>query len=1090
MQIVWNIREVASALAAFDAPGLLATRSVVVPNGRLAHSLRRELVRAGRADLLNGTRFATAEALAAEILEEAGVPFRAGEESHRASRLRALLRNEPALRSLDVRFLRDSTGWDEALAHTIEDLESAALDASSFANRAADDHERDLATLWAALDESAAESWTGARILREAARRAAGATAAPIDRAPVLAVLTGDESAGACAFLRAIAASPLLFGARPMSPGLITRIEALWGPEAAAVVRYTSAPRRSGAKRLDALSSWIFEDPETRARTAPHAAERNPGDRSFCMEEYAGIDDELDGAVDWVAREVCERRTPLDRIALLVPEPDPLLSLLASRLGRLEWTEGEPPVYIAGGLPLASTSDGAQALALLDVLSEGLAGEALLELLPTFRNAPWPQPTPESEPPWPARLSRDRARRVLTTLGTFGPLSPPITEPDRSLRERLRERRRELEESTREPPADPRFLHVFEEERRVLALLYGISPALDALFSLEEEVLGDATIDDLSISFRRFVREWLFTPGRRDGRERQRGDHSARADERLSPAFRDLVETNGTLRGREAVRAFAETARRIRVPVGRFGTPLLYLGTIRDAIGIPFRSVRFVGCAEGAFPRPVREDPLLPDVRRRRIGAALPLAASRPESDKRSLYRILSESAATHEPGVVLSTSRTDADGTVHEPSPLFLEAVASVQAPRVPDLRTLREHELVPARRAAREARLAAPVHAGAFLERAASRRVAPSSWLASPALDLARLDALQREPPFSHGLLDADVLTTVRGLSPERPTSASDLRRLLECPHRYLQERILRRRAPEELPSVRDLGLPRYGHLYHRAVDRLFREHGSAFFRREHLLARAQLLPPYWEDRGREAARREIDELALRYPLEESSRDGYRMRLESAVVAFLRHEWEAPPREYAGSERAFGYDEPVAIETPGGELFVRGDIDRIDRDAVSALVRDFKTGVPHPRERREVDPIAGIDLQLGLYVEVARRQAAEWGIPPRVVGAFSYATAWGIVERSFADDPAELDGATRAWLSLAAGLLRTRAFPRTPDPDDCRHCAFRPACGPDAQTRSRARLESEPEGPLRGLLLLKVPQPPEDSGEEAAVP
>jgi len=50
-----------------------------------------------------------------------------------------------------------------------------------------------------------------------------------------------------------------------------------------------------------------------------------------------------------------------------------------------------------------------------------------------------------------------------------------------------------------------------------------------------------------------------------------------------------------------------------------------------------------------------------------------------------------------------------------------------------------------------------------------------------------------------------------------------------------------------------------------------------------------------------------------------------------------------------------------------------------------------------------------------------------------------------------------------TRAWLRVAAGLLRAGAFPRTPNAEDCALCPFVPACGEDAHGRSARKLDAD---------------------------
>ncbi|MBI4934900.1 MAG: hypothetical protein HY828_13540, partial [Actinobacteria bacterium] len=45
---LWSIRDFAQAIVDLSAAGALPTRTVLVPNARVAHALRRELLRMGQ----------------------------------------------------------------------------------------------------------------------------------------------------------------------------------------------------------------------------------------------------------------------------------------------------------------------------------------------------------------------------------------------------------------------------------------------------------------------------------------------------------------------------------------------------------------------------------------------------------------------------------------------------------------------------------------------------------------------------------------------------------------------------------------------------------------------------------------------------------------------------------------------------------------------------------------------------------------------------------------------------------------------------------------------------------------------------------
>ncbi len=144
MRILWNARDWTAAMADLPADGrvprtprsapsrpppFLSGRTVLVPRARVAHVLRRELVRARRPDLLAGTRFIRPEDLALETLHDAAVAFAPGEDDFRPARVAVLLGATPApeLEYFAITLLRSTPGWDRAFARTIADLEGAGL---------------------------------------------------------------------------------------------------------------------------------------------------------------------------------------------------------------------------------------------------------------------------------------------------------------------------------------------------------------------------------------------------------------------------------------------------------------------------------------------------------------------------------------------------------------------------------------------------------------------------------------------------------------------------------------------------------------------------------------------------------------------------------------------------------------------------------------------------------------------------------------------------------------------------------------------------------------------------------------------------
>jgi hypothetical protein len=243
MKVLWNARDWAEAIAALPIALPLPCRTVLVRRERIAHVLRRELIQAGRANVLAGTRFVRASDAAVEALRAAGVAFEPGEDALRRTRLMAVFRSGLALEHFPRELLHDRPGWDEAFAHTISDLEGAALQPDDLCAPGAPARLRDVATIWRALDESAGRSWTTQRIYTEAARALEGrADLWPFPGA-VLACAAGDVTGAETRFIRAIPRTTLaLLAARPARERYLRRMAALLGRNAGEALQNARAP--------------------------------------------------------------------------------------------------------------------------------------------------------------------------------------------------------------------------------------------------------------------------------------------------------------------------------------------------------------------------------------------------------------------------------------------------------------------------------------------------------------------------------------------------------------------------------------------------------------------------------------------------------------------------------------------------------------------------------------------------------------------------------------------------------------------------------------------------------------------------------
>jgi len=435
---------------------------------------------------------------------------------------------------------------------------------------------------------------------------------------------------------------------------------------------------------------------------------------------------------------------------------------------------------------------------------------------------------------------------------------------------------------------------------------------------------------------------------------------------------------------------------------------------------------------------------------------------------------------------VVLSMPRLDLDRSLREPSSVMLEAAAALGRPDattgapgapIPDTVALRRDAFAPGRQAALEFRRRFPLGETAWHDGVASGALGiPPRWRGVDALDLDRVAALRGagDAGALDGVLGGGAAAAaVPGLSPEWPISPSALQTLLQCPHLFLLGTLLGFDEPTSAPSRREIEQPSYGALFHLVAEEFYRTHGAAF------CARAGTLE-VWRERANEVVERVFDRFLEQYPLVGGAVVGQqRERLRADVGDLLRYDWEArPPARFVGVERSFGRPVPLELRLDGRALFVRGQIDRLDIAGPATLVRDFKTGRAHPRLGKEAGPDPVLDIQLAVYGLATQRLAGEWHVPARVGAAYAYINR-GADERDWRSDFHQtLEPAARAWLGVAADLLEGRAFPRTPNAEDCRYCRFRPVCGDGIHERA-ARLLENGDPVLRRFGALKNPAP-----------
>jgi PD-(D/E)XK nuclease superfamily len=1014
----------ADEIAGLDAAGPLPRRIALVPSEAHAHALRVELVaRAPRA--LVGTQFFTAAAAARAVLDSAGVAYRIGEEARRPLRLRKRFRAGIALVAYRAEDLH-TPGWEEAFASTIEQLEAAALRPEDL-ERLGDPRASDLATIWRAVEDDAGTSWTVPRLMVEAhAVLMAHPECWRFDASVLAAVSIGIDAA--CAqLIRVIPRLTLgVVSGRPTRQHDLDRMRSLLGDEAAGRLRSVVEVGDSRGE-LGILAEHLFEPPERLA--SPERRRSDGPDGTVSLELYAGVDEELEAAARWVADEVFHHGTPLRDLAILVPSPEPLATLIADRVEALPWPVGTRPVYLACGRPAVAASAGARLLAVVRALGAYLPADAMTALLPRLRLADHED-----------HLSPGRARALVNKLGTIG---GSAARPD--------DASRWSEQLTR--------IGVDEAARAV-------APAVAGLVAIAVEMIAGASLGRLWRSIRAFVAAHLIAPRELTAIiEQLDGEVGALAD--------DAVTTQVV--GAEAVELIAATLGAMRLDIGRYGEPAIYVGTITSAAGLPFAAVRVIGVAESAYPGTLRADALLPTELRSRL-APYVMVSDRDFASFR--LHAFEQVARGVKHRLCVSAPRTDVDGSEREPAALFVEMAAALARPNattgeraraIPTVVELERDAFRAARAAMASRQVETPLTPGAWLDRVAGgARQLPSAW--SRVVVSAPLEVIERATTMTGVLGPARLTVRTPGVAADHPVSASALRVLLTCPQRFLLERLLGFWCRAGGVETHRIDPASYGKLVHSVAERFSRAHGLAFGARECNLT-------HWLDLADRLAEAELDAFLTAYPL---IGDGVvqreRRRLSRDIRTFIEDDWHGgQPRRFVAAERAFGGDPAVLIATRGGPLFIAGRIDRIDVEGGTTLVRDLKTGRARSRERDHVDPEVNLDLQLAVYATVAERLAAQWSIPADVAAAYVYVDHLAATrERSFGADRRVLQTARTRWLELAMALLREQSYVRSPDARDCRICPFAAVCGDD--TLEAAELLRAATGTLAAFRELKA--------------
>jgi RecB family exonuclease len=572
------------------------------------------------------------------------------------------------------------------------------------------------------------------------------------------------------------------------------------------------------------------------------------------------------------------------------------------------------------------------------------------------------------------------------------------------------------------------------------------------------------------------VRRWLGDEARRerDGWPAFELEAARRVDaslERLGGL--DRVEPDPSF---EVFRRTVELElRAARDRVGHLGEGVL-VGSVGLALGVEFDRVFVCGLAEGVFPAPPREDPLLGDTERAALDGELRLRRDRVHDHHREL---LAAFASTSGPRVCCIPRGELRRSTEHVPSRFALASLAAMGgAPEsIPSFVHGVMHAEFPA----------------TYHELAVQAACAGAPWVGTiPAVALGReLTEARASQAFTR--FDGNLVAVADRLGARSPlhegvaVSASRLQQWALCPHAYFMSYVLNVEPVERPEEIQQISALDRGSLIHAALDRFLVElRGRDDVGRPWTAADRRRLREIAEE---EAAAVEARGLVGRRLLWERDREIIFSHLDAFLTADELYRAEHGARTLA-TELSFGTRADAthpALElllSDGRALRVTGAIDRIDQRADGSLfVIDYKTGSDRDyRKLSPADPIlGGTHLQLPIYAAAARMCFPDATAAP--VGASYWFVGRGDNRRIGyeVDDAvvAEFDRAVRAIVDgIDAGCFV--AIPPTPGPQFWTKCAF---CDPDRRGtserwRETARKFAAPDvAPYRRLVGDEVP-------------
>lgn len=794
---------------------------------------------------------------------------------------------------------------------------------------------------------------------------------------------------------------------------------------------------------LSWLASWIPERIDLPAHGARHAPDVSflsaPGEVREALE-----------ATRWLLSRARDRSLPFGEMGLIYRSPEPYGSLVPAVISQV----GEVPRFLSKGRPLSTTPAARALQLLLLVREEGFARRSVVELLSlTAREG--------TAPAWD-RVSREAGvvRGIADWRRKLGGVQsrPPVSRPARELLARVEE----LHAAVGALPEAARWRDLAEI---CIDLVNVFAPVDPSIAQVESRLASLGALDEIS-----------------------------------SP-----VELNQFTRLLK--RALEETPTHDEGE-GDFQRSGIFVGDIMDARLLSFDALAVVGLVERSFPLIPRQDPILLDEEResinRIVGAGrLPLKGHRAD-EERLLFRLVCASAVE---SLLLSYPRLDpATARSRIPSSFLLRTARELEG-RVVDYEALerlpRTQRVGLGALSPRDLRTAILSREfdlcalGAASTEAGARRRVASFLHANPILHraLEAEEARWGEPRFTAFdgvILRPNVLESLRGVHPVRDTSvsASGIEAYAACPLAYFMERVLDLEALEEPEECERLDPRRRGNLVHRILFELFtalRDRGELPITER---TEASALSVLHQVAARRFAEEEqtgmtghpmlwsldreqiLDDLA-KVIAAEAAGSGTTSGATRWLPAHFEIRYGMEARRGACEDPA-STNEPVVFEIgPGRALQLKGRIDRIEisEAGLYARVTDYKTG--RMTDYRDDVLAGGTAVQLPLYMLAAEKllSVSRPGLRAREARYLSVDRKGGFKSVVFGAEAlsARREGLAQILSTFVNGVARGVFF-AYPEPEMCRFCDYRLACGEGREQRfARKRADATAADYLR---------------------